>query len=418
MSTKRKVRDLFVPVVPEARLHPLFTRLRTWNGDEPARLIMNRVYADLPDSDGNFAEQFQTTGFDARTFELYLYAYLASSGYKVRRDKPIPDFIVTRSGVTCAIEATTANPSGGIAPRKPGQLRRALSPEALRKKRDNELPIRFGSPLKSKLDMRYDGRAYWELEHCKGMPFVIAIEAFHEAGSLFFSDAALRQYLYGLKSPPRWTEAGKLVLDEVKIEKHRHRGKVIPSNFFAQPGTEHISAVLFSNSGIAPKFNRMGYQAGYHRGNILMFRRGQCFNSDDLNSVVPKEFGYDLDFPPCEETWGQGLVVFHNPNAERQLPRYFFKNAVTHYVEGGKLTTDVPDVRLLPFASVTVISCLDDGDLDPVTGPRPGLRSIRLDEFEALGPPRPSRTLPVSQEKEWFASEGPTDIRNRSPGPH
>ncbi|MDE5446246.1 MULTISPECIES: hypothetical protein [Bradyrhizobium] len=36
--------------------------------------MMQAVFADFHDADGNFVEQFQTIGFDARIFELYLHA--------------------------------------------------------------------------------------------------------------------------------------------------------------------------------------------------------------------------------------------------------------------------------------------------------------------------------------------------------
>jgi hypothetical protein len=404
MSKKRKPSDLFSPLASEDRLHPSFNHVRVENAAEPARIMMNHVYRDLPDPDGNFAQQFQTSGFDARTFELYLYAYLTSARYAVRREKPYPDFIVSRSGVECAIEATTANAPSTPLPGAARPDKGRISAKQLRQKVDHELPIRFGSPLKSKLDKRYDGKPYWELEHCKDMPFVVAIEAFHETESLFFTSSALGNYLYGRKSPPRWTKSERLFLTAVKLYEHRHRGKVIPSHFFGQPDTQHVSAVLFTNSGTWAKFNRMGYQAGYHRGNIMMFRRGTCLSSDP-NSVIPSEFGYDMDFPPCVETWAQGLVVFHNPNAVKPLPPHYFRGAVTHYFKEGRLIIDVPSTKLLPFASLTVIVGVEDPDLEPNAHVRKGIRSIRLDEFEALGPPRPCRTLTVSQEKEWFASD-------------
>jgi hypothetical protein len=33
------------------------------------------------DADGNFVEQFQTTGFNARLWELYLFTTLVETGY-------------------------------------------------------------------------------------------------------------------------------------------------------------------------------------------------------------------------------------------------------------------------------------------------------------------------------------------------
>jgi hypothetical protein len=375
MPRRSKPADLFVPLLSDERLHPGFKHLRTSGSEEPARLMINQVYQDFTDPDGDFAEQFQTAGFDARTFELYLYAYFRSSGYEIRRESPGPDFIVTGSGVSCAVEATTTNPTDGKKRTSDG-IFDDLSPEALREKIYGELPIRFGSPLKSKLDKRYDGKPYRELEQCRDMPFVIAIEAFHDSQALFFTDAALIHYLYGLGADVSRDQEGRLIIKNIKILEHRYGHKVVPSNFFAQPDTENVSAVLFTNCGTYPKFGRMGYQAGYHRGNITMFRRGTCIHPDP-NSATPAEFAYDLDFPPCEETWGQGLVVFHNPNARHPLPRYFFKDAAVHFIEHGRLCTEVPPLSLIPFASITIISYAeDDTDLAPDRPCRGRLRSM------------------------------------------
>ncbi len=48
-----------------------------------------RWYEDV---DGNFVEQFQTSAFDARIWELYLFAVLDEAGYLVDRRYPTPDF--------------------------------------------------------------------------------------------------------------------------------------------------------------------------------------------------------------------------------------------------------------------------------------------------------------------------------------
>ena len=230
---------------------------------EPTRLMANEIFQDFTDTDGNFLGQFQTTGFDSRTFELYLYAYLSRSGYTVNREHEQLDFIATRGGVAVAIEATTVNPTqtkDTIDTRKLIDL----TTEELREKLSNELPIRFGGPLFSKLNKKY-----WELEQCRWIPIVFAIEAFHEEGSLYFSDSSLGQYLYGLRHYPDWIEDGHLVVKSEEVKDHKWGAKVIPSNFFQQPNAEHVSAVIFSNSGTYTKFCRMGYQAGYYRGNCM-----------------------------------------------------------------------------------------------------------------------------------------------------
>jgi hypothetical protein len=360
--------------------------------------MMNEIYQDFPNTDGNFVEQFQTGGIDARIFELYLYAYLSRSGYEISRRYPQPDFLVTHNNITVALEATTVNPREPPLLTLPTSLPPSLSYEEAKNKQENELPIRFGSPLFSKLQKRY-----WEYEHCRGLPFVIAIEAFHEQYAQRYTSASLAHYLYGFRVAPRWTESGQLVFENAEIDTHRHSEKVIPSHFFGQPETEYISAVLFSNSGTWPKFARMGYQSGYHRGNIMMIREGLYYNPDP-KAVTPLAFAYDLDDPPGEEPWGQGLIVFNNPRALHPLPRHFFVEAVDYYFDAGNL--QIAAAGFHPLSSMTHMSVNEAPALTPDIEVRQSIFSILKSECEALGIQRDAETALVSEEKEWFASVG------------
>ncbi len=392
-----KTKDLFKLAVVADKQNRDFELLRTWPGAEPARLIMNRVFEGFPDKDGNFVEQFQTTGFDARLFELYLYAYFSTSGYQVVRDFDKPDFIVTdHAGVTAAIEATTVNPiqnKSGIAKKIPFE---DLPAEKLRERIENELPIRFGSPLFSKLQMRY-----WDLPQCRGIPLVFAIEAFHQDGPVFPSSNALGDYLYGLRHFPTWTDDGKLIVESKQIETHQLGTKIIPSNFFKQPNTEYISAVLFTNSGTLSKFTRMGYQAGLHRGNLKITRIGTCYNPDP-NAVDPFVFRYNLDNPPLLETWGQGLMVFYNPNAINPLPKEFFKEAARSYIDNGQLASDMPP--FYPYSSMTEAALLKGFGIDS-TNKQPPIFSLLRSEFDSKVPRRQPTVDFLYIEKEWYRSE-------------
>ena len=143
--------------------------------------------------DHNFLQQFQTDGFDARFFELYLFAYFSGSGFHVDRTHGSPDFLVNRDGTTVAVEATTVGPSQGeYSNRNFVPLDR--SSEEYEYYLHNDLPIKFGGAVFSKFQ-----RKYWELEHCKELPLVIAVEAFFNEMSLSFTDSALSEYLYGLR---------------------------------------------------------------------------------------------------------------------------------------------------------------------------------------------------------------------------
>src|SRR4051812_25488667 len=102
--TKNARQDLFAQVVEDAKLNPGFQTLLLPHS-EPCRAMMREMFSTFEDSDGNFLEQFQSTGFDSRTWELYLHAYLASAGFSAAKRYDRPDFIVTKGGESVCIEA-------------------------------------------------------------------------------------------------------------------------------------------------------------------------------------------------------------------------------------------------------------------------------------------------------------------------
>lgn len=70
-----------------------------------------------PDRDGNFIQQFQSEAYDARIWELYLWATLVSLDYAAELPEPAPDLVALGVGGRLTIEATTVNPSmhkGGL----------------------------------------------------------------------------------------------------------------------------------------------------------------------------------------------------------------------------------------------------------------------------------------------------------------
>jgi hypothetical protein len=94
--------DFFTPVVPAHRLNPNFVRLRDSEAYSPARGITEEMMRWCDDADGNFVEQFQTTGFDARIWELYLFAAFREMFYKINRTHSAPDFACLNPGARIA----------------------------------------------------------------------------------------------------------------------------------------------------------------------------------------------------------------------------------------------------------------------------------------------------------------------------
>jgi len=404
-SGKAKRRDgLFSPVVPLERLHPIVALLRDNPGAEPTRLMIEEVYSACREHlDRNFVEQFQTSGFDARLFELFLFAYLGSIGAKVQRSSERPDYLVTREGVTVAIEATTANPTQnpGATP-KPivGVDVRALAEEddsTHVARQNDEVPIRLGGSLFSKLK-----KEYWELPHVRGRPLVFAIAPFYSHDAMLFSSAGIAQYLYGIRQTGRHDEHGQLVIETLDVTTHRLKEKSIPSNFFAQPGTDYVSAVLYTNASTVSKFTRMGYQAGLHRGNVIVARRGAAWDPDP-NAKEAVEFSYRLDEDPGEEPWGSGVEIFLNPRARHPLPDRFFDDAIQTEIRDGAPVSFMP--RFSPFASFTQRIFLNLDSLTPVEETSAGVGTILRREFDSFHPQRPpyeTGEIPFS-EVAWFA---------------
>src|SRR5271170_1859435 len=97
--------------------------------------------------------------------------------------EPQPDFCVVKNGVQISIECTTTNPTNAngkdelIAYKAINEEDIVL--EDVRARQENQLPIRVGAALRAKmlhrLNKKSDPKAYWELPHVAGHPFLLAI---------------------------------------------------------------------------------------------------------------------------------------------------------------------------------------------------------------------------------------------------
>lgn len=326
--------SLFTPIVPPEKLHQLFPQLSQHRGHLPARTELQRAYDLFPSRDGNFIKDFQSTGFDARIWELYLTVLFNDLDLSPAQPKDRPDFRLVRGTESAWIEATTANATQG-APQP--------EPEGYWDKSDN-IAAKVGSPLFSKLQKRY-----WELPHVAGMPLVLAVADFHDSDPVRPNSDPLRRYLYGrhlaLTSAP-----GEVVSYEMHPIKTLGARKV-PAGFFALPEAKHISAVLFSNAGTVAKFSRMGFDFSLHPY-MRMLRYGFSFNETPA-ALVPEPFAYIAGDAP--ETWGQEAVVLHNPHALYPLSQDFFAPLCQYWLVDDTFQYTVPD--LFPYLSSTLTLC-------------------------------------------------------------
>jgi hypothetical protein len=321
--------------------------------------MMNDAFSRFVERDGNFIEQFQTTGFNTRTFELYVSELLHSEGFAPIGSEPQPDFTVAKNGVQISIECTTANPSGNdaglVAYRSVNERDSDIGD--IRHRQQNQLPIRIAGALRAKMLHRLDkknagGKAYWELPHVAGRPLVLAIQTFHEPGSLSFSNVGVIRYLYGIAHRPSWDDEGHLVIETDRIDQHKHAEKEIPSGFFDLEGSENIAAVLWTNSGTVPKFTRMAITGPYPDDDVSIVRFGNMIDHDP-NAHLALPFAFivgDEDAPP--ETWGTGANIFHNPRARHPVPLGLFETVTdSAYVDG--VYSDRTKADFIPIMSIS-----------------------------------------------------------------
>jgi len=345
-ETKRKKFEIFKLVVPEEQLNPNFRMLRESNGYSPAREIIAEIAHSFEDPDGNYIQQFQTSGYDARLWELYLYAFLHEIDFHIDRRFKAPDYLCKKYDQIVFLEAVTVNPTQGSDVPE-------VSPETEpdRDKLANYAAIKYGSALYSKLTKRY-----WELEHVRGNPLIFAIADFHQPHSMLWTQPYLMEYLYGMKDRITKTDQGLQRVTDAIIE-HVHGDKRIPSAFFSQPDSENVSAVLFSNSGTISKFNRMGKLAGFGDPAVKMIRVGKRYDHDE-NKLEPADFVLTVEEKSCTETWSEGVSIFHNPSAKVPLDETLFPIAAHHYFREGRLVSYLPE--FFPMASITHILTFTD----------------------------------------------------------
>lgn len=349
----QKTRDLFAPTVPVDKLNPLFRHAALQPGHEAARALINEIYANFHDVDGSFVREFQTGGFSARVLELALFAYLEEKDLDLDRSAAAPDYVL-RGQHSVAIEVTTTNPAQGTAPdaNTAPDLLPADLPAA-----DRQFVFQIAKAIRRKLIHRdARGRPYWDQPHVKGLPFVVAVGAFHNDHAQFEPDALVSNYLYGLAQALSRDNTGNRVITQEEIELHEFNGKMIPSALFRQPEAADLSGVLFSNQHTIAKFNRIGTEQGLGHPDTALVRFGTAYdNSPD--AIEPHQFVYTVGRQPASyrETFAQGLHLFVNPWARVPFDRAAFPGIIHTSIDAdGIVMPEVPE-GFHPLLSKTAV---------------------------------------------------------------
>lgn len=344
---KRKIlEDLFVPIVKQSKLDPYFQVISKSPAHSAARNVINELIPHFFDVDGNFVQQFQTTGFDSRLWELYLFCYFNEEKLQINRNHFAPDFLLVSGETEVSVEAVIVSNKSAKDVCSPFPQKEDIEQE------EKIMPAKWGSSLYSKLThVDKAGTHYWEYPHTKDKPFVIAIADFHDAFSMIWSQSSLITYLYGFEYKHSFDSDGNLIVHPIKITTHPKGGgrNTIPSRFFFQENSENISAVLHSSCATISKFNRIGKQCGLDENDTLMYRIVSVHDPSP-NSATPKILKYMVT-ESNSEPWAEGITVFHNPNAKYPLPRDFFPNAAQCYLHNDLI--HIVSANSIVYSSIT-----------------------------------------------------------------
>ena len=194
-----------------------------------------------------------------------------------------------------------------------------------------------------------------------GRPFVIALQDFHSTGSMRMIAPAAVELMFGVRHSRR-----DGVLHVERIKEHRVGEVAEPSAFFFQPQSEHVSAVLVNPQGTLGKFNRLGFIAGFGDRRVRMTRVGMRRYDDDLADPRPQPFREEVHAPHYKESWVDGAIVLHNPNARIRLDPALVLGATHEFLQpDGRIMTLLPENP--PYFSSTVIT-LEGEDEPDATG--------------------------------------------------
>ena len=332
--------DFFTPVVDQEKLSPTFKVLTTEPRYSPARELIGSMMRFHEDADGNFVEQFQTTAFDARLWELYLFATFTELGYASDPGVAVPDFILSSPFGSFGVEATTVNP--GAAFNLPESKKELLA------YMENYIPIRLARSLRSKLER---AKPYWEVPEMEGKPFLIALQDFHSPGSMRMIISAMTEYAFGVRHSI--TEGNRQI---EWIKEHVWNDLREISGFFHFEKAENVSAIIINPQGTLPKFNRMGYIAEFGDRCVRMVRTGFRCNDANPDNPMPTPFVHRVHETGYAETWVEGMVVLHNPNALIALDPELIPGARHEFLqEDGRIMSIVPDFHPL-FSQTAIIA--------------------------------------------------------------
>jgi len=303
--------DLFRLQVSEEKIHPVFSMLLTPD-NVPERDVLTAWASGMPDRDGKFVREFQTT-FESSVWELYLHACLKELGHAIDFRRASPDFHVTHP-LGFLMEATIAAPEEGGKPgfgEGPPELPKDLN-------EFNRLAIlRLCNSFTAK-ERRFRDH-YQNLPGAAGLPYVIAIAPFDRPAAHMAASRPIIAALYGTYVDEDETiRTGSESTVRYHLESvAKKEGVDIPVGLFATDEYRDVSAVVYTPLSMWGKVRALAvapekpiiFQAFHPNKSGLMPRVRAARKSEYIEHLM------------------DGLYILHNPHAIHPVPPSAFDNS-------------------------------------------------------------------------------------------
>jgi hypothetical protein len=296
--------DLFKLLVPEEKLHSAFKQLLDCDNEEERSLL--QAWAEgMPDRDGKFVQEFQTT-FESSLWELYIHAVLKELKYQMEFSHSSPDFSIVAPH-KFALEATVTRPEVDGKPPVGWSIHDIPTDFTAF---NNDATLRLCSSLKQKLE-KYRS-SYSNLPHARDLPFVLAIGAYDRPGSHLAASRPIIAALYGVYHDEQ--AAIEQGLDSVPayevVDATKKNGASVPLGLFNGPECSEISAVVYSCLATWGKIRALAKNPRYDLH----------FTSFHPNAESIKPNVFETPGATYPEQLCDGLYIFTNPYAKVPLP--------------------------------------------------------------------------------------------------
>jgi len=91
-----------------------------------------------------------------------------------------------------------------------------------------------------------------------------------------------------------------------------------------------------------------------------MFRMG-VRHDHDPNAVLPVQFLHEVKQGVVQETWAEGLSMFHNPKAVHPVDPTIFPGIAHHFFKDGQIESYLPEFHVYNSFTWNIL-LTDDGE--------------------------------------------------------